>query len=101
MPLIEFGGGYSVDFPYEPYECQKDYMAQVLKCLTEKKNGLLESPTGTGYDSIVLFYVSNSFSCSRKTLCLLCATLAWYEKHIKGMAFHQVSIRSSIFSLHY
>ncbi|KAJ8016436.1 hypothetical protein DPEC_G00007190 [Dallia pectoralis] len=52
--------GITVDFPFTPYECQKDYMNKVIECLQKKVNGVLESPTGTG-----------------KTLCLLCATLAW------------------------
>ena len=51
-----------VRFPYEPYDVQKTYMQKVLECLSEKKFGLLESPTGTG-----------------KTLALLCASLAWLE----------------------
>eukprot|EP00117_Sycon_ciliatum_P014492 scpid19663/ scgid14733/ Regulator of telomere elongation helicase 1 len=52
--------GVQVDFPFEPYPCQKVYMEKVITCLQERRHGLLESPTGTG-----------------KTLCLLCATLAW------------------------
>ncbi|XP_034551917.1 regulator of telomere elongation helicase 1 isoform X2 [Notolabrus celidotus] len=40
-------------------------MSKVVECLQKKVNGVLESPTGTG-----------------KTLCLLCATLAWRE-HFK------------------
>ncbi|XP_026685645.1 regulator of telomere elongation helicase 1 homolog [Diaphorina citri] len=59
MPEIEIRG-IPVKFPYEPYELQKEYMSKVIECLQTGKNGLLESPTGTG-----------------KTLCLLCATLAW------------------------
>ncbi|KAG7471984.1 hypothetical protein MATL_G00103730 [Megalops atlanticus] len=54
--------GITVDFPFTPYECQKEYMKKVIECLQNKVNGVLESPTGTG-----------------KTLCLLCATLAWRE----------------------
>ncbi|OXB67837.1 hypothetical protein ASZ78_005519 [Callipepla squamata] len=57
MPRIALRG-VTVDFPFQPYECQKAYMAK-------KVNGILESPTGTG-----------------KTLCLLCSTLAWRE-HFK------------------
>ncbi|KAK7884484.1 hypothetical protein WMY93_027607 [Mugilogobius chulae] len=57
--------GVTVRFPFTPYDCQRDYMSRVIECLQQKKNGVLESPTGTG-----------------KTLCLLCATLAWRE-HFK------------------
>ncbi|TKS77856.1 Regulator of telomere elongation helicase 1 [Collichthys lucidus] len=57
--------GVTVNFPFPPYNCQKDYMSKVIECLQRKVNGVLESPTGTG-----------------KTLCLLCATLAWRE-HFK------------------
>ncbi|CAK8535776.1 unnamed protein product [Lathyrus sativus] len=52
--------GIDVDFPYEAYDSQLVYMDKVMQSLQEEKNALLESPTGTG-----------------KTLCLLCATLAW------------------------
>lgn len=52
--------GIDVDFPYEAYDCQLVYMEKVIQSLQNKCNALLESPTGTG-----------------KTLCLLCATLAW------------------------
>lgn len=51
-----------VQFPYDAYSCQIDYMEKVIDALQNRENGLLESPTGTG-----------------KTLCLLCATLAWRE----------------------
>ncbi|XP_077474102.1 regulator of telomere elongation helicase 1 [Stigmatopora argus] len=57
--------GVTVEFPFTPYDCQKKYMERVIECLKRKVNGVLESPTGTG-----------------KTLCLLCATLAWRE-HFK------------------
>ncbi|XP_054464874.1 LOW QUALITY PROTEIN: regulator of telomere elongation helicase 1 [Anoplopoma fimbria] len=61
MPSLSLNG-VTVKFPFPPYDCQKDYMAKVIECLQKKANGVLESPTGTG-----------------KTLCLLCATLAWRE----------------------
>lgn len=53
--------GLTVEFPYDAYPCQLDYMGKVIETLqTERQFALLESPTGTG-----------------KTLCLLCASLAW------------------------
>ncbi|XP_043409357.1 regulator of telomere elongation helicase 1 isoform X14 [Prionailurus bengalensis] len=61
MPKIALNG-VTVDFPFQPYKCQEEYMSKVLECLQKKVNGILESPTGTG-----------------KTLCLLCTTLAWRE----------------------
>nr|XP_042703328.1 regulator of telomere elongation helicase 1 isoform X7 [Chrysemys picta bellii] len=64
MPKITLNG-IAVDFPFQPYRCQEEYMIKVLECLQKKVNGILESPTGTG-----------------KTLCLLCTTLAWQE-HFK------------------
>ncbi|KAG1696126.1 Regulator of telomere elongation helicase 1 [Nymphon striatum] len=63
--------GISVSFPFKPYKVQIDYMKQLIKCLQEGVNGILESPTGTG-----------------KTLCLLCASLAWLET--KKAAFQAV-----------
>lgn len=61
MPSLTLRG-VTINFPFTPYDCQKDYMSKVIECLQQKANGVLESPTGTG-----------------KTLCLLCATLAWRE----------------------
>lgn len=55
-------GGINVEFPKEAYPCQIQYMEHVIRALSSGTNALLESPTGTG-----------------KTLCLLCATLAWQE----------------------
>ncbi|KAI5070881.1 hypothetical protein GOP47_0013132 [Adiantum capillus-veneris] len=54
--------GIDVAFPFSAYDCQLVYMERVIQALQQGKNALLESPTGTG-----------------KTLCLLCATLAWRE----------------------
>lgn len=62
MPELSIGG-IAVQFPFEPYPLQRNYMAKVLECLENGTNGVLESPTGTG-----------------KTLCLLCASLAWISK---------------------
>lgn len=64
MPMIKCQG-VNVDFPFEPYTCQKDYMSKVIECLQKGINGILESPTGTG-----------------KTLSLLCSTLAWRHTFI-------------------
>eukprot|EP01028_Stygiella_incarcerata_P007841 TRINITY_DN32869_c0_g1_i1.p1 TRINITY_DN32869_c0_g1~~TRINITY_DN32869_c0_g1_i1.p1 ORF type:complete len:1161 (+),score=311.51 TRINITY_DN32869_c0_g1_i1:91-3573(+) len=57
-----FIGGVRVQFPYEAYRSQIDYMARVIEALETQQNALLESPTGTG-----------------KTLSLLCAICAWRE----------------------
>ncbi|XP_059642020.1 regulator of telomere elongation helicase 1 homolog [Cornus florida] len=59
MPTYKIRGIH-VDFPFEAYDCQLVYMEKVIQSLQDRCNALLESPTGTG-----------------KTLCLLCATLAW------------------------
>ncbi|KAF1333955.1 Regulator of telomere elongation helicase 1-like isoform x2, partial [Globisporangium splendens] len=70
--------GIPVEFPFPPYDSQLIYMEKVILSLSSKQNAILESPTGTG-----------------KTLCLLCATLAWrrhFEKNLKangGAAFNR------------
>ena len=54
-----------VEFPFEAYPCQLQFMEAVIRALKGLSHAILESPTGTG-----------------KTLCLLCATLAyqrWYR----------------------
>ena len=57
--------GIEVYFPYEPYPNQKLYMEKVIEACKNNTIAGLESPTGTG-----------------KTLCLLCASLAYlkYER---------------------
>lgn len=60
--------GIQVDFPYPPYPPQIRYMAGVIESLRAGHNALLESPTGTG-----------------KTLCLLCAALAWRATYIAAL----------------
>jgi regulator of telomere elongation helicase 1 len=56
--------GVPIHFPFKPYPCQITYMASVLQALQQSENALLESPTGTG-----------------KTLCLLCACLAYQQQN--------------------
>ncbi|KAK7842696.1 regulator of telomere elongation helicase 1 like protein [Quercus suber] len=67
MPTYKIRG-IDVDFPFEAYDSQLVYMEKVIQSLQQKCNALLESPTGTG-----------------KTLCLLCATLAW-RKSLGGFS---------------
>ncbi|KAK8294061.1 hypothetical protein V6Z12_D06G229900 [Gossypium hirsutum] len=67
MPTYKLRG-IDVDFPFEAYDCQLVYMEKVIEALQKRCNALLESPTGTG-----------------KTLCLLCATLAW-RKSLGGFS---------------
>lgn len=70
-----------VYFPYKPYDCQIKYMTKgiqffsilVIQCLEFGKGSFssLESPTGTG-----------------KTLCLLCASLAWLKYKREKYAYN-------------
>jgi regulator of telomere elongation helicase 1 len=60
--------GVAVEFPHNAYDCQLVYMEKVIQAIQERRNALLESPTGTG-----------------KTLCLLCSTLAWRQSYIEQM----------------
>ncbi|KAL2463124.1 RAD3-like DNA-binding helicase protein [Forsythia ovata] len=77
MPTYKIRG-INVDFPFEAYDCQLVYMEKVIQSLQTRCNALLESPTGTG-----------------KTLCLLCATLAW-RKSLGDFSTSQSEIRSDI-----
>lgn len=38
--------GIEINFPFEPYQLQKDYMEKVILALNNKQNAVLESPTG-------------------------------------------------------
>ena len=49
-----------VNFPYQPYQAQVDFMGKVIESIETRQYALLESPTGTG-----------------KTLSLLCSALSW------------------------
>lgn len=51
MPTYDISG-FSVNFPFEPYALQRDYMAKVIACLEGSQNGILESPTGTGKEGL-------------------------------------------------
>lgn len=77
MPTYRVAG-ITVQFPYNAYDCQLVYMERVISSLQQGRNALLESPTGTG-----------------KTLCLLCATLAWRESLAPLPAASQSSQPSS------
>ncbi|TDH73356.1 hypothetical protein CCR75_007110 [Bremia lactucae] len=67
--------GIPVEFPFPPYDSQIIYMEKVLLALMSKQNAILESPTGTG-----------------KTLCLLCATLAWRRELQKKLRASNLSL---------
>ncbi|XP_064395441.1 regulator of telomere elongation helicase 1-like isoform X2 [Halichondria panicea] len=58
----------TVEFPFKPYPCQVVYMEKVITALQSSTNAILESPTGTG-----------------KTLCLLCAALAWRANFVQQL----------------
>ena len=73
MPTYDLDG-VPVEFPYEAYECQLDYMRSVVRALEGRGNALLESPTGTG-----------------KTLCLLCASLGWRQYRERQVASSRAS----------
>uniref|UniRef100_A0A3Q4BVD7 Regulator of telomere elongation helicase 1 n=1 Tax=Mola mola TaxID=94237 RepID=A0A3Q4BVD7_MOLML len=75
MPSLTLNG-VTLNFPFPPYDCQKDYMSKVIECLQQRVNGVLESPTGTG-----------------KTLCLLCATLAWRENFKDTISARKIAER--------
>ena len=40
--------GVKVEFPFPPYDIQKDYMSKVIDAINNNENAMLESPTGTG-----------------------------------------------------
>ena len=64
--------GIPIYFPYKPYPPQILYMEKVISALNKKGSlSALESPTGTG-----------------KTLCLLCAILAWMKYYNKKISIY-------------
>ena len=66
IPISVQNTTYTVQFPFTPYPSQLVMMEKILLALHDGQNALLESPTGTG-----------------KTLCLLCASLAFAEEQKK------------------
>ncbi|KAK8885180.1 hypothetical protein M9Y10_044309 [Tritrichomonas musculus] len=66
-------GNVIVDFPYQPYDLQKDYMRCVINSCENGNFALLESPTGTG-----------------KTLSLLCSVLSWKRQNASKIQEKQV-----------
>ena len=54
-------------FPFSPYEIQKDFMRELFHCLQDGKLGIFESPTGTG-----------------KSLSLICGSLTWFLESEKA-----------------
>ena len=69
----------TIQFPFDPYKCQEIFMEKVVRALQSSANALLESPTGTG-----------------KTLCLLCATLAWREAYMARRQLAQAFSRGLV-----
>lgn len=62
-------GEVFVDFPFEPYQLQRNYMSKVIEACDTRQFALLESPTGTG-----------------KTLSLICSVFSWkrhYNQNIQ------------------
>ncbi|RKP17078.1 DNA repair helicase, partial [Rozella allomycis CSF55] len=76
MPTYKIRG-IDVDFPYEAYDCQLVFMEKVITSLQQREHALLESPTGNRKN----YFVPGT----GKTLCLLCATLAWRAHEFKNV----------------
>ena len=68
--------GIEIFFPYEPYQNQILYMTKLIETFQNKGIAGLESPTGTG-----------------KTLCLLCASLA-YLKHLREELINEKGLKN-------
>ncbi|KAL3265964.1 hypothetical protein HHI36_010151 [Cryptolaemus montrouzieri] len=52
------------DFPFPPYNIQKDFMKALYNTINEKKFGIFESPTGTG-----------------KSLSIICGAIRWLKDY--------------------
>ncbi|KAF6775280.1 hypothetical protein AHF37_05294 [Paragonimus kellicotti] len=83
MPTLEIDNVH-IEFPHEPYDCQREYMHKLLQALQQGRNAILESPTGTG-----------------KTLCLLCTSLAWLTSYTPDSQINMDSTaEADLFSIH-
>lgn len=54
----------AISFPFKPYPAQILTCSKIIDCLTNKKTGIIESPTGTG-----------------KSIAILCSVLAWHASN--------------------
>lgn len=45
MPIVQINN-VSVQFPFEPYDVQKEYMEKIIESLRTRRNAILESPSG-------------------------------------------------------
>ncbi|KAK9875672.1 hypothetical protein WA026_009468 [Henosepilachna vigintioctopunctata] len=52
------------DFPFTPYNIQKEFMQALYTTISESKYGIFESPTGTG-----------------KSLSIICGAIRWLKDH--------------------
>jgi superfamily II DNA or RNA helicase len=50
----------TVEFPFQPYQCQKVFMERLVEALQGSTNALLESPTGTGKVGVEAFGCSQA-----------------------------------------
>jgi len=75
--------GYEVSFPYEPYQCQKDIILNIMKGIKNNKNAIIESPTGTG-----------------KCLSALSAIMAYFKKINKNSNYkEETKIKENIIKI--
>ncbi|KAJ2597336.1 hypothetical protein GGF39_003091 [Coemansia sp. RSA 1721] len=74
-----FISGVQVHFPFKPYPSQLAMMNHMIRALSQSKNTMIESPTGSG-----------------KSLALLCAALAWQRDFSAKNKKRMVTIRQII-----
>uniref|UniRef100_A0A6G1SFY1 Regulator of telomere elongation helicase 1 n=1 Tax=Aceria tosichella TaxID=561515 RepID=A0A6G1SFY1_9ACAR len=66
--------GVPTEWPFKPYDQQLEYCKHVIEAIQNKKNAILESPTGTG-----------------KTLSLLISSLAWQQSTTEAGLIYYLS----------